>query len=97
MPDLRDKLRARPIATAMVIVAVMAVALVGLLGAAKATDRPAFCRAACHEMAPYANAWTQGPHASVGCVDCHVAPGQTARLTHKVAALKEVWAHVRGE
>ncbi|MBI5232340.1 MAG: NapC/NirT family cytochrome c [Coriobacteriales bacterium] len=67
------------------------------LGVARATDSPVFCRSACHEMQPYHNAWAQGPHADVACVECHVDTGTVARLEHKVVALKELQIHVTGD
>jgi cytochrome c-type protein NapC len=83
-------------AASAVVLGTVLLAAVGI-GAASATDNPAFCRSACHEMGPYAEAWDAGPHADIACVECHVDPGIQARLTHKVAALKEVKAHVAGD
>lgn len=62
---------------------------------ALATERPSFCRT-CHEMGPYVDAWSVGRHTSVSCIDCHVEPGMTARLSHKFVALGELWSHLRG-
>ena len=70
---------------------------VAFVGVANATNSPTFCRAACHEMQPYHDAWTQGPHKDVSCVACHVDPGQLAQLRHKVVALGEVATHFRGD
>lgn len=81
---------------ALIAVLVVAFGIAGSLGVARATDSPDFCRAACHEMRPYAEAWDKGPHADIACVECHVDPG-AARLTHKVEALGEVVAHVKGD
>ncbi len=67
------------------------------LGIAHATDKPSFCGSTCHEMSPYLSAWSQGPHRDASCLECHVEPGQTARLTHKFSALKEVVAHFRSD
>ena len=74
----------------------LGIALLGFLGAAKATSEPVFCNS-CHEMTPYYTAWRQGPHAEVPCVDCHVDSEMTKQLSHKVVALGEVWVHVTGE
>lgn len=84
---------AATIAGALVVVLVIA----GSIGVARATDQPAFCREACHEMSPYAQAWSDGPHQGVACVDCHVDSGMVQRLSHKVEAMGEVWSHVQGE
>ncbi|HET6351471.1 MAG TPA: NapC/NirT family cytochrome c [Coriobacteriia bacterium] len=82
-------------ATALTVLAVVAIA--GGIAGLRATDSPSFCRAACHEMAPYNDAWAQGPHAAVSCVDCHVNDGAVEQLKHKFVALKEVQAHVAGD
>jgi len=76
---------------------IVAVVVAGSIGVARATDQPVFCREACHEMGPYAQAWSSGPHQGVACVDCHVDSGMVQRLSHKVKAMGEVWSHVQGE
>ena len=73
--------------------AVAAVALVLLTASLVYTEQSSFCPA-CHEMGPYYQAWTAGPHyGHAGCVDCHVDAGILAHLAHKPYALKEVWDH----
>ena len=86
-------------APALILAGVLALLILGAsyVGVAKATDQPSFCRAACHEMEPYHEAWSQGPHKDVSCVACHVDPGPVAGLKHKVVALKEVGSHVSGD
>jgi len=75
--------------------AVLGVAL--FFPVALATDRSTFCRA-CHEMAPYNDAWAVGQHAQTAeCIDCHVEAGLPARFTHKFVALGEVKAHFLGD
>jgi cytochrome c nitrite reductase small subunit len=72
-----------------------AVLLVGsiALAAAVYTERPQFCPT-CHEMQPYYDAWSAGPHATAAaCVDCHIDSGIVAHGLHKFVALKEVWDH----
>lgn len=97
MSHVRDWVAAhRVIAAAVGVVAAVAM-IVAFTGIARATDQPGFCASACHEMGPYHAAWTAGPHADVSCVSCHVDEGVTARLSHKVVALKEVWVSVAGE
>jgi len=66
-------------------------------GIAVATERPQFCRSACHEMAPYYDEWAQGTHRDVNCTACHVDPGEIARFKHKFVALKEVQSHFMGD
>lgn len=78
----------------------MALALVlgaAFVGVASATNSPSFCRAACHEMKPYHDAWATGPHKDISCIECHVDPGSVAQLKHKVVALGEVATHFRGD
>ncbi len=73
------------------------VAVLALMGAvlfvptARVTDRSAFCKT-CHTMVPFHNAWAQGPHKDVECIECHVDPGTARRLLHKFVALNEVYA-----
>jgi nitrate/TMAO reductase-like tetraheme cytochrome c subunit len=55
------------------------------------TDRPEFCKT-CHTMVPFYDAWQQGPHKDVWCIDCHVDSGMTRRFEHKFVALNEVYA-----
>ncbi len=90
----RRKMPIRLIAAIAVAVVIGGVAFAGI---AKATDQPGFCGSACHEMGPFHSAWTQGAHKNIACVECHVDAGQIARMEHKVAALKEVAAHVSGD
>lgn len=73
---------------------VLGAAFVGVAGA---TSSPSFCRAACHEMRPYHDAWATGPHKGISCIECHVDPGAVAQLKHKVVALGEVATHFRGD
>lgn len=77
-----------------IVAIVVAVVVLGVLFVATSlyTDRPQFCQT-CHEMGPFYDAWTQGPHAENSCIDCHIEPGLTNRFTHKFVALQEVYAH----
>jgi len=84
-------------AAALIVLVVLFAGAVSAVGAAQATDQPAFCQAACHEMQPFGAAWSQGPHSDIGCVECHVEPGMVARLQHKTVAMQELWVHVSGE
>ncbi len=59
--------------------------------AALLTDKPSFCPT-CHTMVPFYNAWQQGPHKDVWCIDCHVNSGMPSRFEHKFVALGEVYA-----
>ena len=78
---------------AWTIVAVVLVGIIAFVPAAIVTDRPAFC-VTCHDMQPFYDAWAQGPHKDVWCVDCHVPPGIPNRFLHKFVALQEVYAEL---
>lgn len=73
------------------VVIAVAVGLILFVPAALLTDRPAFCKT-CHTMVPFYNAWEQGPHKDVWCIDCHVDSGMIRRFEHKFVALNEVYA-----
>lgn len=93
------RLKARIVAHPLLTV-VLALAFTGVAAAAvpafQATETPQFCRT-CHEMGPYYDAWANGAHRSVSCVDCHVDPGAVNHVSHKVVAAKELWIHVAGD
>jgi nitrate/TMAO reductase-like tetraheme cytochrome c subunit len=59
--------------------------------AALLTDRPNFCKT-CHTMVPFYDAWQQGAHKDVWCIDCHIGSGMLPRFEHKFVALNEVYA-----
>jgi cytochrome c nitrite reductase small subunit len=98
MARLNSWMKTNRLVTGLFVGLVAAVVLgAAFLGIAKATDKPGFCGAACHEMEPYHAAWSQGPHKDISCVECHVDESQTARLTHKFEAMKEVASHFKGD
>lgn len=76
-----------------VLVIAVVVGLLAFLPAALLTDRPEFCKS-CHGMVPFYDAWAQGTHKKVWCIDCHVDAGMQNRFLHKFAALSEVYAEV---
>jgi len=76
---------------------IVVVGVMAFVGIARATDQPSFCRSACHEMEPFHDAWSEGPHAGISCIECHVDAGNIERMKHKVVALQEVAAHVAGD
>jgi cytochrome c-type protein NapC len=47
-------------------------------------------------MAPEYSTYTASAHNQISCVQCHIKPGITNMLTHKVKSLKEVYYHVTG-
>lgn len=69
------------------------VGIVAFIPTAILTDRSTFC-ITCHDMKPFYDAWTQGAHNEVPCVECHVAQGVPNRMLHKFVALKEVYAEL---
>lgn len=93
MARIRSWYLKRPVVATIWTAVAAAVVLLGLLSAAQASDQPAFCTT-CHEMTPFYDAWSVGPHAGVSCVACHVDAGLAHRVSHKVEALGEVWKHV---
>lgn len=98
MARLNGWMRTNSVAAGLIVGTVALVVLgAAFLGIARATDRPSFCGSACHEMGPYHDAWSVGPHKDIICIECHVDESETARLKHKFEALKEVAAHVTGD
>jgi nitrate/TMAO reductase-like tetraheme cytochrome c subunit len=67
----------------------------GGYGVLTATNSPTFC-ASCHEMAPEYTTYTASAHNQISCVQCHIKPGFTNMITHKMISLKEVYYHVTG-
>jgi cytochrome c-type protein NapC len=67
----------------------------GGYGVLSFTNSPSFC-SSCHEMAPEYTTYTASAHNQIACVQCHIKPGLTNMLTHKVKSLKEVYYHVTG-
>ena len=72
------------LSAALLVVAVIA-CLAAALGVAQATDRPSFCGSACHEMGPYHDAWTQGPHVRslVSSATSTAEPSSESRTRHR--------------
>jgi nitrate/TMAO reductase-like tetraheme cytochrome c subunit len=51
-----------------------------------------FCGQVCHEpMKPQFTAHQVGPHASVGCVSCHIGPGAKGAIKAKLAGTRQLW------
>jgi len=88
-PSPARALRAKPLLWALGILVVLGAVL--FVPVAVLTDQPAFCKT-CHTMVPFYDAWKQGPHKDVSCIECHVDPGTARRLEHKFVALNEVYA-----
>jgi nitrate/TMAO reductase-like tetraheme cytochrome c subunit len=73
--------------------AIVAVVTMGCV--VELSDRPIFCTS-CHEMRPFYNAWKQGPHKDVWCMDCHVEPTVPGRILHKFPVVRQLVGHVAG-
>ncbi len=92
MRSLLARMRHNRLRTALIFLGVVIALVASMVVATQATSKPAFCNS-CHEMTPFYEAWTAGPHASVDCVTCHVDPGLAAQVSHKAVALQEVYIH----
>jgi hypothetical protein len=58
-----------------------------------ATSQPAFCKS-CHEMQNDYDSWSSSAHAKVTCTACHIGPGVSALIIHKIGSLiHEMPAH----
>jgi nitrate/TMAO reductase-like tetraheme cytochrome c subunit len=51
-----------------------------------------FCGTTCHVMTPEARAFTQGPHAGILCVDCHVGEGAVGLVKSKIQGTHQLIA-----
>jgi len=91
MTDGEPKTRGRKLIWALVIA--FFVGVVAFIPTAILTDRSTFC-VTCHDMQPFYDAWTQGPHNETACVECHVDQGAANRVLHKFVALREVYAEL---
>lgn len=68
--------------------------LLGVLGGAKYSESPRFCKS-CHIMQPYYDAWSTSNHKGVKCVECHYPPGSKRTLLwKKFQALSQVAKYV---
>jgi nitrate/TMAO reductase-like tetraheme cytochrome c subunit len=75
----------------------IAVAMLLLLdGVVLVTDEPRFC-ATCHEMRPHYNAWLQGSHKGLACVDCHLDPSLSGRIAHRCPSASQLVTHLLGK
>jgi cytochrome c nitrite reductase small subunit len=92
---LKTALVAHPIATAVILLALVGVAAAAV-PAFNASEQPKFCTT-CHEMQPYYDAWSVGAHRNTSCVSCHVDGGTVNHVKHKVVAAGELWTHFTGD
>lgn len=59
------------------------------------TNSPSFC-ASCHEMTPEHSTYIASSHSQISCVQCHIKPGFTTMMIHKMKSMKEVYYHITG-
>jgi len=81
----------------LLILAVSAVfMLLGAVGGYRAyhfSDSVTFCGKTCHEvMSPEFTAYSNSPHARVGCVECHIGPGAGWFVRSKLSGMYQVYA-----
>lgn len=69
----------------------LVVILVG--GAMLYSAQSSFC-GSCHEMQGDYHAWQKSAHSRIDCVKCHIPPGATSFILHKLSALREVALHL---
>lgn len=67
----------------------------GGYGVLSFTNSPSFCKS-CHEMTPEYSTYTATAHSQIQCVQCHIKPGFTTMILHKMKSLKEVYYHITG-
>lgn len=77
----------------IIAVGISAAMFLLMLGMTYGTSVPKFC-AMCHIMKPEFATWEASSHSQVQCVECHVDPGLTNALKHKVVATKELYRYV---
>jgi nitrate/TMAO reductase-like tetraheme cytochrome c subunit len=97
VPELAESGSKRPrLAARLKALVIVVVALFVLLVAADlVTSSPELC-GSCHEMAPRAESWRKSAHASVKCVNCHVAPHAWYELPKSVFLQSSLLLHDTG-
>jgi hypothetical protein len=86
------QLRLGAIVAGLTIVNVFIVGLAAFQGV-HYMDSVQFCGQVCHEvMQPEFASYQAGPHARVGCVQCHIGPGAPWFVRSKLSGLRQVYA-----
>ena len=91
--------RTRQVLFGVFVLTLVNLAIVGVagVGALHYMERDQFCGQVCHEpMRPEYTAHLQAPHASVGCVDCHVSPGAAGTVRAKVNGARQAYEYMLG-
>jgi hypothetical protein len=96
--DLRNVRHRRLTAVVIGLTCINVVILsLAAFGAAHYMETNSFCGQVCHEpMEPQFVAHQTGPHARVGCVDCHIGPGGRALVQAKLNGTRQLWQVATG-
>jgi len=57
-----------------VVLIILIIGYVSFIIVYRYTSQPSFC-AGCHYIEPYVESWSESPHKSVNCLDCHEPAG----------------------
>ena len=86
------QLRIAGIVSVLTIVNVLIIAIAGFEGV-HYMDSVQFCGQVCHEvMQPEFASYQAGPHARVGCVQCHIGPGAPWFVRSKLSGARQLYA-----
>jgi nitrate/TMAO reductase-like tetraheme cytochrome c subunit len=89
-PDRRVYVRKFAIFFALTTAVNIVIGTQGTYRAVQHMETVQFCGQSCHVMKPEFTAHQNSPHASVECVDCHVAPGATGWVESKKAGTRQL-------
>lgn len=96
--DLRES-RTRTVVGAVMLLTFVNLAIVAVagFGATHYMETDKFCGQVCHTpMTPQFTAHEVAPHASVGCVECHVSPGATGTIRAKLNGTRQLASLLMG-
>ncbi len=96
--DLSDRhLRRAVLFVVVATIMNLAILSVASFGAVHYSESQEFCGQTCHTpMTPEFTAHGVGPHANVGCVQCHVGPGARGFIAGKLAGTRQLYLFTRG-
>jgi nitrate/TMAO reductase-like tetraheme cytochrome c subunit len=89
-PDRRAYMRKFALFFAITTAVNIVIGTQGTYRAVQHMETVQFCGQSCHVMKPEFTAHQNSPHASVECVDCHVAPGATGWAKSKKAGTRQL-------
>jgi hypothetical protein len=92
--DLANPRHARTVAVvAILTLANVAIVTLAAFRGVHHMDSVEFCGQVCHEvMQPEFVSYQAGPHARVGCVECHIGPGAPWFVRAKLSGLRQVYS-----